>query len=255
MATGLATPPRFVTPPPPPFGWRDPNQNTPPPKSQCNGRNWQLETPCKWWTGSSPYLNKIRDIGVCSIIDGIGRIGCQIGQGQFSDVFEVEGEQMVLKRYQERRLTTDEEVKERIAFVLEQYGTLCKIAPSCQATIYNENTAVEDGFLLVERIPLPFPTPTWTQKIRLEDLSPTDKKILSQVKELFQILANNNLMVDLKNDNVGLDHDGNVVLFDWHDVPDDRDEFWCHVKNRVNSFARGKDMAINPEIFDYLYPN
>ena len=264
MATGFVTPP--LTPPPGfvtpstrgPLRTLNPNQT--PPRNvgsvrRWGGRNNGCATPRKSLTVSSRYLDAIRNIEVCSLIPGVGQIGHRIGEGQFSEVFEIEGQPgKVLKRYQDHHLTTDREVRERIDYVLEQYGILREIAPAFQATIYNADTAIEDGYLVVERIPLAFPTPIWTHETRLEDLSSTDMRILEQVKALFQILANNNLMVDLKNDNVGLNDDSNVILFDWHDVPNERDAFWANVANRVNSFARGNDGRINQKIYGYLYP-
>lgn len=208
----------------------------------------------------SLYLKKIQKIPINGIVWKGQRYDLKLrGGGTYSHVYFVIGQpDKVAKIYQERRLSTEQNVRDRYAYIAEQYKSLGEMNPENphqhQAKIFNIETAQDDGFLLVEDIPEPFPAATWTANKKLQDLSEKDRNLLSQIKTMFQYIANKNLMVDLRWDNVGLGADGKVKLFDWHEEPDEKDELSKHIKTEIKSFAEGTDGRVNQEIFAYLCP-
>lgn len=190
--------------------------------------------------------------------DKIYDLSIRLGAGDYSNVYLVKDHpEMVVKFYQAHRLTSERRVQSRIQYILKQYHIFAeidgKIPHLHQAKILNDKTAIEDGFLMVERISDPFPEPSWDINTKFSELSERDIHLLSQVQKMFKFLVDNKIFIDLKRDNVGVEQQI-VKLFDWHEEPEEEDELNLHIRKKINSFAIGKDGLINPEIFNALRP-
>lgn len=213
--------------------------------------------------GDSLYIKKLKQITITKQFEHQGRtyhLGARIGAGDYSEVYLIlEDLKTVLKISQTRRLTSESALKRRLEYIKEQYEVLGGInkqtPPLHQAQIRNIDTLVNDGFLLVEHIPTPFPEPSWVVSTCLSNIDSQDITILQQVKKLFEYLVEKDIFIDLKRDNVGLSEDRAVKLFDWHEEPDERDELQLHLEGRIRSFAKGRDGLINLAVFNALHPN
>jgi hypothetical protein len=208
------------------------------------------------------YIQKIRNIPMqrkVQCLDKVYELSSLLGAGDYSNVYLIKDHpEMVVKFYRAHKLTCKpSKVRKRIEYILKQYGIFSLIDPKTpllhQAKIMNFETAIEDGFLLVERIPESFPEPSWDVNTKFSQLGEDDKHILFQIQKIFSYINKNKINIDVKRDNVGLNN-RTVKLFDWSEEPDEEDELNLHIRNKINTFARGKDGLVNPDIFDFLCP-
>jgi hypothetical protein len=115
--------------------------------------------------------------------------------------------------------------------------------------ILNAETAVNDGFLIVEKISESFKM-TFDAVTKIEELSEYEKNLLDQVKAAFAFAYDNRIGLDYRKSNVGVKN-GQVVLYD---LMEKLAKIELFIENAVLSFSKNRYDECNLEIYDYLMP-
>ena len=140
-------------------------------------------------------------------------------------------------------------IKTLFETALQQYDYLQGQIPT--TIIHNRGTALTDGYLIVERVtPLVLP---WTQSTSIESLSPGDRNLLNSIRNFFDFafVDPSYIPLDLLPSNLGLRHDGTLVLLDFMEHrEDDPHSFRCIARRRLESCSNG-----NTSIHLYLCDN
>jgi hypothetical protein len=123
------------------------------------------------------------------------------------------------------------------------------------AEILNIETAMEDNFFLVKKIPYSVNLSSWGPNAenkykQFEELEKIDKVILEQAKHFFNVSIQNQTEIDLLPDNLRYDGEEKLHLID---LPDDKvvihqlDDLAVEIHQKIKQWANG-----NSSIFDYL---
>jgi hypothetical protein len=182
----------------------------------------------------------------------------QVGKGDFSEVFDIASDSFILhkivfKRFKKEVLSRyKDQTLNLLKHSLDQYHILLKhdfpVAP-----ILNVATAIEDGYVLMEKIPNDFPQIYWNIGTPVSALSDETKSYLKQVKNMFQQAFDLKIQADIYPRNLKMTQNGNILLVDLKESTDidsiDENPLQIELGSQLRAFANN-----NPHIYNYLLP-
>ena len=164
-------------------------------------------------------------------------------QGRFSEVFvptsdsaqvceDVLNSEIVIKILRDDKLRSTSacpsSAEEKIDLALNQFKCLAEYFKNKKekhppiVMIYNPDTAKDCGYTVVQKVK-PLDAPLWTKDTKVSALSTEQKRhynTLVKLLEANQVLKDTKMSeMDLKQDNLGIDGQGNLVLLDYVNTP------------------------------------
>ena len=195
------------------------------------------------------------------------------GRCERSIIDGIPNEKVLVKAFHETTCNRNgpNQIKKFMESSLKQYRELQQIAPSYYrqmqpmigdglhtATIYNADTAIRDGFYIVEYIPYPVDISSWKERtVRFEDLDAKSQNLLKEVKRFMHFMVDQNISIDLKPSNIRLDDTDTPYLVDYSEESDDgiliqlrqTITLWSGENPHIKEFLTD-DLAIIEELVD-----
>lgn len=193
-----------------------------------------------------------------------------MGAGTYSNVYEILSEEPLYEKYCNDELVVKFFQPEVIArdncsiegyydHMIKQYNELKTIGfPHC-AEIMNAETAKDNGFIIMKKIPNPFQI-NFDPAAKIHKLDEKTINHLNQIKAAFETATRNGICVDYKKDNVGIvykdtestdDPYGEIFLLDYREK---KANLMLYIDLAVQSFSKNEQGECSQAIYDYLMP-
>lgn len=192
------------------------------------------------------------------LMNGEFHVIAEIAPGQPPVVPEMENEALLVKILRDHAIMLKNDTNGRkvcmsdVTQILGQYRRLKEI--KCPvATIHNLRDAEAGcGFLLVERIPHPFPI--WALGTKMTDLTPPQREGLRQATELLRLTHRAGVIPDLKPENLRLTEDGVAVLVDLREKEPEESARDAIFRTMITSFRCKEGDEIHTHLTAAVFP-
>lgn len=168
-----------------------------------------------------------------------------LGSGDFNDCFKIkaphEMENYVIKTFHEVRMNRCfKRLHSMSCHAIEQF-TVLKGLGIPVANILNADTAVADGYSVVEYVPEAIDPSIWIDK-SFDELDHKTKEILGKVRSFFEAAFIHNLSLDLLPANLRVKANGELVITDFCEEAFDTDTFNAEICTRLKKWSNHRSV-------------